>query len=195
MEPDPEPELLQFFKAMADENRLKIVGLLAQDSHSGETLADLLGIRPATVSHHLARLAEAGLVSSRMEGHAKLYSLRLDAMHEMANRLLAHDTLPRTAADVDVAAYEQKVLSHFMQPPGTPGPRLTKIPGQQKKFQVVLASIVADFETGRRYSEREVNEILAGYHVDTASLRRAMIEYKLMERAGGYYWRLERNAV
>src|SRR3982750_1720776 len=94
---DPEPDLLQFFKALADENRLKIVGLLAQERYAGETLAERLGLTPATVSHHLARLAEAGLVGSQMVGHAKLYRLRLDAVHGLANRLLAHDALPQTA--------------------------------------------------------------------------------------------------
>lgn len=182
-----EPNLLEFFKALADESRLKIVGLLAQDSYSGEALAEMLGIKPATVSHHLARLAEAGLVSSRMQGHAKLYSLRLDAMHLMANRLLAHDTLPRTAAAVDVAGYERKVLNDFLQPAES-GPMLKQIPAQQKKLQVVLRHIVKDFEVGRYYTEKKVNELLARYHADTASLRRAMIEYKLMQRERGMYW-------
>src|SRR5258708_3239334 len=96
------PDLLAFFKALADENRLKIVGLLAHESFSGEALAERLEIKPATVSHHLARLAEAGLVTARMEGHSKLYSLRLDAVHAMANRLLARDSLPEAAREQPV---------------------------------------------------------------------------------------------
>jgi len=55
-------ELLNFFKALADANRLKIVGLLAQKPHTVEELAALLDIKPSTVSHHLARLSDAGLV-------------------------------------------------------------------------------------------------------------------------------------
>jgi biotin operon repressor len=182
-------DLLQFFKALADENRLKIVGLLARDSYSGEVLAEMLGIKPATVSHHLARLAEVGLVTARMQGHAKLYSLRLDAVHAMANRLLAQETLAQTAAGVDVAGYEARVLRDFLRSPSTEGPRLKSIPVQQKKLQVVLRHIVNDFKPGRRYPEKEVNQVLARYHADTASLRRAMIEYRLMQRSGGQYWR------
>src|SRR6185369_3850815 len=89
-----EDDLLKFFKAMADETRLKMIGLLARESYSGEMLAELVGVKPATVSHHLAKLAEAGLVSARMDGHAKLYTLRLDALHAMAARLLAPGPLP-----------------------------------------------------------------------------------------------------
>ena len=187
-----EPDLLQFFKALADENRLKIVGLLAQDSYSGEGLAERLDIKPATVSHHLARLAEAGLVEARMDGHAKLYRLRLDVVHGLANRLLAHDALPETAerllaqAAPAPSAFDAKVLKDFIAPDGT----LNQIPVSQKKLQVVLRHVVQRFEPGRRYTEKDVNTRLAQVHADTASLRRAMIEYKLMARAGGEYWRL-----
>ena len=180
------PDLVQFFKALADENRLKIVGLLARESFSGEALAERLEIKPATVSHHLARLAEAGLVTARMEGHAKLYSLRLDVVHAMANRLLARDSLPEAARDLEGAAYDRKVLNDFLLPDG----RLIKIPAQQKKLVVVLRHLVKAFEPDRTYPEKEVNAILARVHPDTASLRRAMIEYKLMAREGGKYWRV-----
>ncbi len=189
---DPEPDLLQFFKALADENRLKIVGLLAQDSYSGEVLAERLDIKPDTVSHHLARLAEAGLVEARMDGHAKLYRLRLEVVHALANRLLAHDALPATAerllalAAPAPSAFDAKVLKDFIQPDGT----LRQIPVSQKKLQVVLRHLVQGFEAGRRYAEKDVNKQLVLVHPDTASLRRALIEYKLMARGAGEYWRL-----
>lgn len=180
------PDLVQFFKALADESRLRIVGLLARDSYSGEALAERLELKPATVSHHLARLAEAGLVTARMEGHSKLYSLRLDTVHAMANRLLARDTLPEAARDLEGAAYDRKVLNDFLLPDGT----LKKIPAQQKKLLAVLRHLRHGFEPGRAYPEKEVNAILARAHPDTASLRRALIEYKLMTRDAGQYRRV-----
>jgi hypothetical protein len=183
---EPSPDLVQFFKALADESRLKIVGLLARESYSGERLAELLDLKPATVSHHLARLAEAGLVSARMEGHSKLYSLRLDAVHAMANNLLARDALPAAAAELEGASYERKVLNDFLLPDGG----LKRIPVHQKKLLVVLRHLVQSFEPERVYPEQEVNALLARFHPDTASLRRAMIEYKLMARAAGQYRRV-----
>ena len=182
----PAPDLVQFFKALADENRLRIVGLLARESYSGEVLAEMLEIKPATVSHHLGRLAEAGLVTARMQGHSKLYSLRLDVVHAMANSLLARDALPRTARDLEGAAYDRKVLDDFLLPDGG----LKKIPAQQKKLLAVLRHLLKEFEPGRAYPEKEVNAILARFHPDTASLRRAMIEYKLMQRQAGTYRRV-----
>ena len=183
---EPTPDLVQFFKALADESRLKIVGLLARESYSGERLAELLDLKPATVSHHLARLAEAGLVSARMAGHAKLYSLRLDAVHAMANRLLARDALPEAARRLEVAEDDRQVLDDFLRPDGS----LIRIPVQQKKLKVVLRHLLNEFEPGRDYPEKEANAILASFNPDTASLRRAMIEYKLMERSAGQYRRV-----
>ncbi len=183
---DASPELLTFFKALADKNRLKIVSLLAQESYSGEQLATILKIKPATVSHHLGKLAEAGLVAAEPEGHAKLYRLQLDAVHELAGRLIAKDTLPQIADTVDLDAYDRKVVRDFSRSDGS----LKEIPAQQKKLQAILRHIIKAFEVERRYTEKQVNEVLARYHPDTASLRRALIGHKLMQRAGGNYWRI-----
>jgi DNA-binding transcriptional ArsR family regulator len=188
-----EADLLQFFKALADENRLKIVGLLAQAPYSGEVLAERLEIKPATVSHHLARLAEAGLVEAQMDGHAKLYRLRLDVVHDLANRLLVPTALPETAERLLAqespapSAFDAKVLRDFIAPDGT----LRSIPAAQKKLQVVLRQLVQRFAPGVRYSEKALNAELAKAHPDVASVRRAFIEYKLMARAGGEYWRTD----
>ena len=49
-----QPEImLQFCKAMADESRLKIIGLLSTAEHSVQQLASILELKEPTVSHHL----------------------------------------------------------------------------------------------------------------------------------------------
>ncbi|MEK7326714.1 MAG: metalloregulator ArsR/SmtB family transcription factor [Chloroflexota bacterium] len=183
---DTTSELVQFFKALADETRLRIVGLLAQESFSGEQLAAIMAVKPATISHHLSKLNEAGLVSAVQDGHARLYSLRLDAIHSMAQRLLAEETLPQTTEALDVEAYDRKVIRDFSKRDGS----LKKLPAQEKKFQALLRHIVKEFDMDRQYTEKQVSEIMARFHADTASLRRGLIEYKLMQRAEGKYWRL-----
>ena len=84
-------DLLRFFKALADETRLKMAALLASKPRSGEQLAELLSIKAATVSHHLSKLADAELVTSTSEGHKKFYTLRLDAVRATAQQLQAKD--------------------------------------------------------------------------------------------------------
>jgi predicted transcriptional regulator len=183
----PTGELIGFFKALADANRLKILGLLAQDAYSVEQRAALLELRPSTVSHHLARLSEAGLVSARAESYYNVYSLEAGTLEAMAQRLLAEDTLPALAEGVDMQSYERKVIDDYTLPDG----KLKTIPAQRKKLEAVLQHIVQDFEPGRRYSEAQVNAILSAYHDDAATLRRELVGYRLLERNAGEYWRPE----
>ena len=182
-------ELLQFFKAMADGNRLKIVGLLSQKPHTVEQLSALLGLGMSTISHHLSNLAKAGLVEARTDGHYYLYSLRHDTLKEMSQRLLKQETLPELAVAVDDQAYDRKVLKTFLDDEG----RIIAFPSQLKKYQVLLRYVVKAFEPGKRYPEKQVNEILSRFHEDTADLRRGLVEFKLMDRegGGGAYWRLD----
>jgi predicted transcriptional regulator len=182
-------ELLNFFKALADANRLKIVGLLAQEELTVEQLAEMLDLRASTVSHHLARLSKAGLVSARAESYYNLYRLETKSLEEMAERLLARDTLPEIAADVDMDAYDRKVIKDYSLPDG----RLKSLPSQRKKLEAVLRYIAQNFETGVHYSEKEINEILGRFHEDVTSLRRDLIEYRILdrERDGSRYWLVE----
>lgn len=184
-------ELLIFFKALADANRLKIVGLLARQSYTVEQLAAMLGLGASTVSHHLSKLAEAGLVTATAQSYYNYYHLQTGQMEQMARRLLAPEALPAAAAGVETGAdaVDRKIVSDYLLPDG----KLKTIPAQRKKLLAVLRHIVQAFEPGRRYSEKEVNEILARYHEDTASLRRELVGYRLMERegGGGDYWRTE----
>jgi predicted transcriptional regulator len=181
-------ELLEFFKALAETNRLKIVGLLAQQPSSVEAIADTLGISVSTASHHLARLSKAGLVSARADGHFYIYSLHTEAIEEMAQRLLSKETLPRLSESIDLDAFERKVLATFTDSEG----KIIAFPAQEKKFICLLKYVLKSFESGRHYSEKEVNAILLRFNEDVASLRRGLIEYKLMKRqgGGGEYWRV-----
>lgn len=177
-------QLLTFFKAMADANRLKIVGLLAQQPYTVEQLAALLELRPSTISHHLMVLAEAGLVSARAESYYNVYHLEQAALESMAHGLLASETLPAAAAEVDRHAYDAMVLRNFLLPDGS----LKAIPAQRKKREAVLRHVLKAFEPGRHYPEKEMVAILERFHKDTATLRRELIGCGLMRREHSEYW-------
>jgi ArsR family transcriptional regulator, arsenate/arsenite/antimonite-responsive transcriptional repressor len=56
-------------KALGDETRLRIFEAIAnQNQMNCSQLVSLQGVTPATVSHHLKILAEAGLIECRREG-------------------------------------------------------------------------------------------------------------------------------
>ena len=177
--------LLAFFKALANESRLKIVGILANRECSVSDLADLLDLRESTVSHHLAMLKELDLVRLQVEGNTHIYWLNQDTLTQMNKDLFSAQNLSTLVQDVDEKSWEDKVLSTFVM-----DDRLTQIPARFKKRLVILRWLVQDFEFDRRYAEREVNEIIQRHHPDYASLRRYMIENKLMQRDKGIYWRL-----
>lgn len=180
-------QLLTFFKALADANRLKIVGLLAQQPYSVEQLAAMLNLRPPTVSHHLKMLSEAGLVSARAESYYNVYQLESNALENIVKNLGTQDRLPSMAAEVDLEAYDRKVLHDILLPDG----KLKVIPAQRKKREVILRHILKEFQPGVHYTEKEVNEVLVRFHEDCATLRREMISYKMMKRAEGEYWRID----
>jgi ArsR family transcriptional regulator len=74
------------FKALADPARVRVVNLLAT---SGEpvcicNLIEPLGLSQPTVSHHMRKLAEAGLVEREQRGKWAYFSLKRDAVEKLA---------------------------------------------------------------------------------------------------------------
>jgi hypothetical protein len=178
--------LLAFFKAMANESRLRIVGLLAERERSVQELAELLDLKEPTVSHHLAALKALGLVSARAEGVTRWHALRLETLTALNRGLLDPKGVKALSAQACPEPWEDKVLASFVDGAG----KLATIPASRRKRQIVLEWLACQFEIGRRYREAEVNEILQRRHWDSATLRRELIGAGLMAREGGVYWRV-----
>jgi DNA-binding transcriptional ArsR family regulator len=182
-------QLVRFFKVLGQPQRLAIVGLLARRPHTVEQLGGALGISVSTVSHHLSRLSDAGLVSARAESYYSVYRLNQETLTRMSRDLLRHarPEVPAAAAASD--EFDRKVLGTFTTPDG----RIKAFPVQEKKFLVLVRHVLAAFEPGVRYTEKRVNQILANYNEDTARLRRALVDHKFMARegGGGKYWRID----
>ena len=148
-----------------------------------------MGISVSTVSHHLARLARAGLVAARSESYYNLYSLQTEVLSKLAKQLLAQAAPARPAAEQELADFDRKVLATFTAPDG----RITAFPTQEKKVRVLLRHVLPAFSHGVRYPEKRVNEMLAKYSEDTARLRRWLVDFGYMKRegGGGKYWRVD----
>ena len=107
--------LLAFFKAMANESRLRIVGLLAERERSVQELATLLELKEPTVSHHLAALKALGLVSARAEGVTRWHTLRIETLTVLNRGLLdqkgavtlAGDTAQRLTLDSGFRSFNE----------------------------------------------------------------------------------------
>lgn len=181
--------LLSFFKVLANESRLKLVGILAQRECSVEELASLLQLKEPTVSHHLSKLKELDLVQMRPEGNTHLYHLNNEALQELNKAMFTPDQMANLVDEVKGEAWEDKVLRSFLE-----GERLKEIPASRKKRLVILKWIARQFEAEVTYPERSVNEIIQRFHPDCATLRRELIGYQMMQRENGLYWRLPEAA-
>lgn len=177
---------LRYLKLLAHESRLKLLGLLAQRERSVGELAEILGLREPTVSHHLAKLSGAGLVEMRPEGTVHFYRLNGEALQRLSRELFTPGQVVSLAGHAEADAWERRVLDTYLEEDG----RLSKIPDTRKKRDVVLRWLVTQFEEGRRYTEREVNEAIGRHHPDFATLRRELVGARLMQRESGIYWRL-----
>ena len=176
--------LLEFFKAMAHESRLKLVGLLAQRERSVQELAELTGLKEPTVSHHLGVLKGIGLVTARAEGVTHWHALKPEGLTDLSRGLFLDKAVAALAGPKP--SWEDKVLATFMKPDGT----FTGVPASRRKRRVLLSWLARQFDEDRRYPEAEVNTIIQRHYWDSATLRREMIGYRMMARENNVYWRL-----
>ncbi len=176
-------EILSFVKAMASAERLRMVGLLSQGSRRAAEIAEALGMHPSEVNRHLERLTGSGVVS---EANG-VYELNEKAIESLARGQFEGKRpsyVPKDDQEEDV----RKVLKTFLNPDGT----LKQLPPMGNKLLIILNFIVDAFAFDANYTEKEVNTILRRFHIDTAALRRYLVDYGLMAREsdGTRYWRV-----
>lgn len=176
--------IVRYLKTLADQTRLRLLGLLATEKRSVEELATLLDLKPSTVSWHLNKLKELELVRMRAEGNTHVYQLNGKGLGRI-NKLLATPERVAVIAKDDEDAWERKVLRDFLEE-GT----LREIPAYRKKRHVILRWLADQFEVGRTYTEAEVNAIIKRHHPDSATLRRELVGGEFMRREHGVYWRV-----
>ena len=77
----------EVFKALADPARVRIVNVLATSSQPVCVchLIEPLGLSQPTVSHHLKKLTDAGLLDRQQRGKWAYYALRPEAVTKLAS--------------------------------------------------------------------------------------------------------------
>ena len=171
------------FKALGHPVRLLILNLIDMQPRHGEELAAILNLKAATISHHLSKLSDVGLLAHRQEQYYHVYSLTGEILGKRLGEVIR---LPQLGlqGEVEADAYTAKVLRTFFR-----HGRLRQIPAQRKKWLILLEHMVQEFDPDREYTEQEVNQILLDFNEDVATLRRSFIEEKLMTRERGIYKR------
>ncbi|GAW30582.1 metalloregulator ArsR/SmtB family transcription factor [Carboxydocella sp. JDF658] len=91
-------ELAEKLRALADENRLQIIRLLARGELCVCEIMEYLEMSQPTASHHLKILKQAGLVTDRKEGRWSYYRLQSEAVQaltaEIQGLLVTGEPLP-----------------------------------------------------------------------------------------------------
>jgi ArsR family transcriptional regulator len=83
-------ELVQLFKLLSDETRLRILfALMQEDEMHVRALCELLDQSQPAVSHHLALLRVSGLIDRRREGKHNFYHLVSKKFEELLSQLFA----------------------------------------------------------------------------------------------------------
>jgi len=173
-------------KALADRSRLLVVNALLEKPHCAEELAERLRLAPSTISFHLRRLEEAGLVTKSKAQYYVVYELRADLLRMSLKDFVTMPPGDDSPEENRMRRYREKVVRTFFR-----GGVLVQIPKQWRKRTIVLEEFLASFEPGREYAEREVNERIAPLYVDYCTIRRMLVDQGYMTRKGQKYRRIE----
>ncbi len=104
-----EKDLVQVFKLLSDETRLRILLYLAREGELHVTaLCERLGQSQPAVSHHLALLRVAGLIEARRDGKHNFYSVRKTHFHRIIQELFNRISDPHT----EQVRFDEFVVSH-----------------------------------------------------------------------------------
>ncbi len=175
-------ENLELLKLIADETRLEILGILLKEDSYVEKIACELSLTPATICYHLKKMESAGVVNCSRSQFYIIYSLNREIFDKPLFELIKKD---EGIVDTE-EKYKKVVISNFFK-----YGRLTQIPTQRKKREIVLAEMLKQFDFDRRYEEKEVNEVILRYHEDYCTIRREMIAFGMMTRDHEIYKRVK----
>ncbi|KHE67150.1 metalloregulator ArsR/SmtB family transcription factor [Halobacillus sp. BBL2006] len=178
-------KMVAFHKAVGDPTRLRIIALLRQGPLHGQAIAGKLGLRPPTITHHLKKLRDTGMVYSRRDKNTIYFLLDERKLEFMTTAILRiGDEEAMNKSELQVTDKEQtKVLNNFISRDG----KLKSVPSQLKKKIVVLSYFVQGFEPGKTYEEKEVNEYIKTFFDDFATIRREWVMHQFMYRQNNRY--------
>jgi DNA-binding transcriptional ArsR family regulator len=172
------PSLEGLAKLLLDEDRLIILGMAARGPCSADELGAALASKRANLARHLAQLVEAGLLAAGGPAGQERYTLNVRRLQSLKATLFARPAAPKPATP------EEQVLATFVR-----NGRIVQYPAQPSKRLVVLRWLAEQFEPGRAYSEREVNDLLRHHSEDHATLRRYLVDHGFLSRTEGVYTR------
>lgn len=167
-----------YLKVLANLERIRLLGSLIERAQTIDDLARGSTLRTSVIARHLALLIDAGLVNTPGSDDPPNYHINDRAFHQISKQVgqataeSAPDTIDRT---------ERNLFTNFVK-----NNRLRQISEPfEATHLVILRWLAGRFEHGVRYAEKDVNAMLRQHHEDVATLRRALIDWGLLQRDHG----------
>lgn len=185
-------KLVTYHKALSDPTRIRILFLLKQGPMHGQALAGRLGVSAPTITHHMGKLRDAGVVQERREKNTIYFALHEQLFKQNAeailraffdNSAIQMEDSQMTEKVTDNNQFHNSVINNFFTLDG----KLKHIPSQRKRKLVVFEHMVRELQPGRKYVEKEINEYIKRFHHDYCTIRREFIINHYMYRENNIY--------
>lgn len=175
---------IAIMKSLADESRLAIMHSLLEKPQYMEEIAKRHALAPSTVSFHLRKLEQAGLVSSTKEQYYVVIRANETIFSTTLREIVSAFPAGKELQNERMDEYRRKVLEVFFR-----HGICEKLPSQYKKRLIVLEQFVLRFEPGRKYTEPEVTGLIRPLFDDYCTVRRLLVDEGLIRREESMYWR------
>ena len=176
---------MTIIKALADSSRLMLINALIEKPQYVEELSERLNLAASTVSFHLKKLEKANLVRKEKEQYYVMFHVNHQALDMSLQDLVAVEDIEKAVQEERIQQYKDKVIRAFFK-----NGKLQNMPAQHKKRWIVLEEFGKHFEQGRTYSEQEVNTIISAMYEDYCTVRRELVDERVLVRDGSSYWRV-----
>lgn len=160
---------------------------MMKDGMSDQEIATKLGISTSTVRHQKFTFREK---AKQAKMYLSIYELAMEKTPLDKDTIVPIHEGATMVDDRYVATKEEseKVLATVFE--SLTPLKLKLFSAKEKKKIITLRKIVEQFEHGRIYPEKEINQVLKRIYDDYPTLRRYLIEYGFMERSTdcSEYW-------
>lgn len=176
-------EITSLLKALGDSSRLTILSTLTEKPHYAEELTQKLGLAASTVSFHLKKLEEAGLIIKNKTQYYSEFRLNDEVFQQKLIDLISANNPGKQLQDKRIKAYRVQVIKAFVE-----RNKVQKLPVQQKKRIIILEWILDKIDQSKDYTETEISEEIKKYHEDYCTVRRELVDYGYMDRKNNCYY-------
>jgi hypothetical protein len=166
------------YNSVTDKQK-ELLGMI-KEGMSDQAIATALGISTSTVRHQKFSFREK---AKQAKMYLSLYELAMEKTPMDKDNIVPIHEGAKMVDDRYVATKEEsdKVLTTVFE--SLSPLKLKLFSAKEKKKIITLRKIMEQFERDKKYTEKEINQILKDIYEDYPTLRRYLIEYGFMERS------------